>query len=199
MHDDDAWTAAVTRWAASGREAPADGLLIWPDPQDAAAVVTGLVGRLRRIGLDEEAASDAASEALELMARAVGRGSVDPSRNPSAFLTTVARNRGIDAARSLERSRRRAELVWTREPEAPEAVDDLVDALSSVQAVARAMRATDPTTRRVASAFMDLAQLYGRRPAADEVASAAGVSRKTVFVSLRKLRDALEAGHQQPG
>lgn len=193
MHDEDAWTAAVTRWASRGHGSADDGPLIWLDPQDAALVTAGLIGRLRRVGLDEETAADAASEALELMARAVGRGSVDPSRSPGAFLVKVARNRAIDTARSTQRSRHRAELAWGGEPAAREPVDDLVDRLSSVQAVARAMRATDPTTRRVASAFMDLAQLYGERPAAEEVAAAAGVSRKTVFVSLRRLRDALEA------
>jgi DNA-directed RNA polymerase specialized sigma24 family protein len=127
-----------------------------------------------------------------LMGLAIARKAIKPDLNPSAYLITIARNRAIDAVRAELRNHRRTQWAGAeelREVSGHEA--DLVQAISSVQEVAAALRLVDDTARRVITAFLDLAALTGERPPAHAVAEAAGVSRKTVFAALDRFRAAL--------
>jgi DNA-directed RNA polymerase specialized sigma24 family protein len=131
------------------------------------------------------------------MARAVGYGGVDPAGAPG-YLTVIARNRATDIQRAITRVHARATRASTmsrRHLDSAEdsSVADAVDAYGSRQEVAAALSLADDTTRRVITAFLDLAQLEHDRPNAADVARAAGVSRKTVFAALSRLRAILVA------
>lgn len=194
-HADDAWNVAVRAWtraAANETAGPDNGVsrLLWPQGPDSAVILAGLRRRAARIVPDD--ADDVASEALHLMSAALGRGRVDPTTAP-AYLSVLVRNRANDWARAAGRARARAHrAAGAGDTGTHDAVADAVDALGSQQQVAAALRRSDATTRRVVTAFMDLADLRRERPAALEVAAAAGVSRKTVFSAMSRFRDLIE-------
>jgi RNA polymerase sigma factor (sigma-70 family) len=153
-----------------------------------------LVSRLARSGAGD-LAEEVALDALVAMSVAIGRGQVDRSRNLRGYLVAIAMNRLNDAWRSDARERARAARVASfdaaDEPPGRDELDRVLERDESRVAVARLIADADPTTRRVIVAFLDLADLEGTRPSAEQVAAGANVSRKTVFAVLARMRKTL--------
>jgi len=123
--------------------------------------VPAVIGVLVRRGADFDAAEDAVQDAL---VQALGTWSVDPPRDPLAWLIAVAWRKFLDRDRS-DRSRRMREVAIDAEPASgpvPAADDTLAlyflcahPSLPSASATALTLRAVGGlTTRQIASAYL---------------------------------------------
>ena len=184
---------AMSRWTASAHPTEI-GDPVWPLSADVAVLLPWLIARLGRSGAGD-LAEEVALDALVAMSIAIGRGQVDRSRNLRGYLVAIAMNRLNDAWRSDARERARAARVGffdvSEEPAGTDELDRVLERDESHAAVTRLIADADPTTRRVIVAFLDLADMEGGRPSAEQIAAGANVSRKTVFAVLARMRKTL--------
>lgn len=133
---------------------------------------------LRRFGVVEVALEDAAQEVFLVAHRRPGAWLEWSS--PRAWLFGVARRVAADHRRSRDRHARK--LAAIPERAAPRAVDERLDDLARLRAVAAAIASLSPDRRAVYS----LAELEGM--SAPEIAEALQLKLNTVYSKLRRAR-----------
>ncbi|HEX8743350.1 MAG TPA: hypothetical protein VF712_09455 [Thermoleophilaceae bacterium] len=149
---------------------------------------------VRRFGLSEQDAEDAAVAAIEGMYEVGRADAAAPAiRKPVAYLVWAARNRAIDKLRrqTIVNAHERAEL-------GPGVIDDdervaaLLERDASVSDVRSAMQAAaeagDDLAVRVIGVWLNMASELGEEPGSRAVGERAGVSHTSVNQVLRRFR-----------